>query len=179
MIGLKGCILAVALLAQAATNNSCGAPSGPNPSYETKYNQLSRNQEHNANMSRQAYESLHITENAEVESIRDYIRSVTTPGSVGYVTLFTLGRPIAYYAIKGPVVDCARELTPILHAGGYNNETALDAPNDEGTYGGNEHCHFFKTEDGVFIRWSGEFLYSSQPIRLSEKPLVIDVHESR
>ena len=144
-------------------------------------NSMTDQQAQNALKSVNAYGSVHITENAEIENIQRYITLTTRPGMIGYVTLFTLGRPIAYYTVKGPVTDCNRELTPMLHvtngrgwATGADNGT-VDSPNDEGTYGGNAHCIFFFNEDGVMIRWSGEYLYSSQPIRLSEKPLVITV----
>jgi hypothetical protein len=148
---------------------------------------LGSSQLKNATQSARFYNKIHITENGEMENIQRYVEETTQPGMMGFITLFTLGRPIAYYAVKGPVTDCARELTPMQHPaasyvdpggsnGSYHYEYMADSPNDEGTYGGLSHaCIFFYDENGVLVRWSGEYLYSDKPIRLSEKPLVINV----
>lgn len=145
-------------------------------------NSMTEQQATNALQAVNAYGNTHITENAEIENIQKYIKESTQPGFIGYVTLFTLGRPIAYYAVHGPITGCNRELTPNWHVTngkgwqtGSGNST-VDSPNDEGTYGEGPHCIFFYTEDGVMVRWSGEYLYSDKPIRLSEKPLVIETH---
>lgn len=128
---------------------------------------------------------MHITENGEVENIKRYLEETTAPGMISYVVLFTLGRPIGYYTAKGPITDCNKELTPMNHpdyvyVNGSNMDYTADSPNDEGTYGSsNGQCHFFYTEDGQLIRWTGEFLASDKPIRLSEKPLVINVESGK
>jgi hypothetical protein len=174
VIGFKAGILGVALLAQTVAENDCSGNNAQRYSNSMSSKQLTATQN-----VRHEYEKIHIVENGESENLRRYVQETTQPGLLGYITLFTLGRPIAYYAVKGPVTDCARELTPMLHSidADYHDSSVVDSPNDEGTYGGNEHCHFFYTEDGILIRWSGEFLYSDKPIRLTEKPLVISVKQ--
>lgn len=179
-------VLVGLLLATQSTYSGCTQPASVTAEDTARSNQISDHQIQMASQAARAYQKIRIGENGELQNIVRYVNETTTPGLVGYITLLTLGRPIAYYAVKGPITDCARELTPMTHpASAYiaidNSQTynttdysyTADSPNDEGTYGGNEHCHFFYTESGVLIRWTGEFLYSDAPIRLNEKPLVI------
>lgn len=185
----KTLILGTALLAQAASQTGCGSPTPVTEADTARSNRISDHQVDMAVQAAAGYQKIRVGNNGEIDNIVKYVNETTRPGLVGYVTLLTLGRPIAYYAVKGPVTDCARELTPMQHpiasyipiagsnSSGSNRWTSFeamgDSPNDEGTYGGNEHCHFFYTESGVLIRWTGELLYSDAPIRLTEKPLVI------
>ena len=159
---------ALALVLAVADTSGCASNSDTS-------NTISDHQLTQVDKTRATYDSIRIEKNGELSNIKRYVEETTKPGMLGYVMLFTLGRPIAYYTVSGPVTDCARELTPMLHPISQytSSSSVVDSPNDEGTYGGNEHCHFFYTTDDRLIRWSGEFLYSDNPIRIDEKPLVI------
>ena len=157
-------------------------------------NLISDKQKYNAEQAAKAYESINFTENGELHNLKSYITETMKPKLIGYIVLLTYGQPIARYTTKGPVTDCARELTPMQHpaaahvsianpfqnSGTNQYETMTynaDSPNDEGTYGGAEKCHFFYTESGQLIRWTSDFLWSDQPIRLRQEPLVYEVKE--
>jgi hypothetical protein len=53
------------------------------------------------------------------------------------------------------------------------------APSDEGTYGSSNPYIFYWNIDGVYRQWSGHYLYSTQPMRLTIQPLVVNIEEKK
>lgn len=47
------------------------------------------------------------------------------------------------------------------------------AGSDEGTHVSSNHYVFFWTTAGQYIQWSGNYLYSDKPIRITEQPMVV------
>ena len=189
--------LALIGLIATATAGGCAPPPPPTASDTARSNAMSPEQQNVAVQAGDAYRSAEkkIVRNAEIDNLARYMYEMTRPGELTYVVLFNaMGQPIAYYAVNGPVTDCNRELTPMQHPAAVRvpiidapnsayyddmNYTA-DSPNDEGTYGGgNNKCVFFYTTSNVMVRWTGDFLQSDQPIRLSQEPVVINVHLSK
>lgn len=129
----------------------------------------------------QAANSINFAENAEIENIKRRLELTSDPGLLGYIVLFNgTGQPIEYTTVKGKVTSGSKRLTKPqelkqLTSGGNWTYEVVDAASDEGTYGSSNPYIYFWTTNGVYRQWSGEYLYSDQPIRLSVEPLVVSV----
>lgn len=112
-------------------------------------------------------------DNAEQKNIVKRLELTSQPGLVGYVVLLNdMGKPVHYTMVQGKITSGGKRLTAPdrVHAYGIR-----DAASDEGTWGSsNPYIYFFDT-NGIYFQWTGQYLYSDQPIRLSEEPLVIKV----
>lgn len=126
-------------------------------------------------VAQQAANNIKFTGNAEIENIIKRLQLTSDPGLIGYVVLLNeSGQPILYTTVKGKVTSGSKRLTkPFDWVTGTN--TYVDAPSDEGTYGSSNPYIYFWSQSGQYVQWSGHYLYSDKPIRLSVKPLVVDV----
>jgi hypothetical protein len=82
-----------------------------------------------------------------------------------------MGQPIAYETIKGKITSSGKRLTK--PHGIVNNSVVTPAPSDEGTWGSSDNYIFYWTTNGAYRQWSGLYLYSDQPIRLSQPTLIV------
>lgn len=127
--------------------------------------------------------SLKFTENAEIDNIKARLELTSQPGLIGYVVLLNeAGQPIMYTTVKGKLTSGSKRLTRTQEftclesqsSGGMHCDV-WDSASDEGTYGSSNPYIYFWTQSGQYVQWSGTYLYSDQPIRLSVEPLVIDL----
>lgn len=130
---------------------------------------------------RDAAQSVRFDENAEIENIKYRLQLTSQPGLIGYIVLFNgAGQPILYTTVKGKVTSGSKRLTDpnvclnyFVDADGTMRNHSC--PSDEGTYGSSNPYIFFRDQSGRYHQWSGDYLYSDQPIRLSVEPLVINL----
>lgn len=99
---------------------------------------------------------------------------------VSYVYLVSYGKVMAYHAIRGKVSSLNSYLTAMerlekVSAGGGTQVVTLEAPDQDGSYGKNADGVFFFTTDGTYVEWKGEYLWSDQPLKLSQPPELIQV----
>lgn len=114
--------------------------------------------------------------NAEIDNIKRRLELTADPALQGYIVLFNdMGRPILYTTIKGKVTSGGKRLTPPIREWSIsgNNNALGDAPSDEGTWGSSNPYIFFWTTSGQYIQWSGNYLYSDKPIRITDSPAVM------
>jgi hypothetical protein len=120
----------------------------------------------------EAAKSIQFTENAEIENIRNRIELTSKPGSIGYIVLLNqMGQPIAYETVRGKITSGGKRLTRPFD---YANGTTFPAPSDEGTWGSSDPYIYYWTTSGAYRQWTGTYLYSDQPIRLSQPTLVVE-----
>lgn len=129
----------------------------------------------------QAAQQIDFDENAEIENIKRRLELTSAPGLLGYIILFNdMGQPIKYTTVKGKVTSGSKRLTSPDTVrtygvpGGYASHI-VDAPSDEGTYGSSNPYIYFWDQNGTYIQWSGDYLYSDKPFRLTVEPLVVEV----
>jgi hypothetical protein len=138
-----------------------------------------------ADLAKQAANSIQFTDNAEIANIRDRIELTSKPGLLGYVILLNeSGQPILYEGVKGKITSGGKRLTnPVqkyrMDLGQAYGETLNVAPSDEGTWGGSGEYVFYWNTDGVYRQWNGKYLYSTQPFRLSVQPLVVNINAGK
>ena len=125
-----------------------------------------------------AANSLNFTDNAEIDNIKRRLELTSKPGLMGYVVLLNdAGQPVFYGTIKGKVTSGSKRLTRPrwVDSFGSLNQAITDAPSDEGTYGSSAPYIFFWTTAGAYMQWSGAYLYSDKPIRLSVQPIAVSI----
>lgn len=132
-----------------------------------------------AKIAEKAANNIKFTANAEIENITKRLQITSDPGLMGYVVLLSeSGQPVLYTTVKGKITSGSKRLTkPYEYDSISGSYSLVDAPSDEGTYGSSNPYIFFWSQSGQYVQWSGHYLYSDKPIRLSIKPLVIDVAE--
>lgn len=139
-----------------------------------------------AEKAKQAANSIHFTENAEIENIKKRLELTADPGLLGFVVLLNqMGQPVMYTSVKGKITSGGKRLTKPQTANCYYDAddrdthapcgTVMDAPSDEGTYGHAGEYVYFWTQQGQYIQWNGSYLYSDKPFRLKDAPLVVAV----
>ena len=138
------------------------------------------NKQKQSERAKRAAEAIQFTENSEIENIQKRLKLTSNPGAIGYITLLNeMGQPILYTTVKGKVTSSGKRLTGLeewkfLDAprafGAYNLVTA---PSDEGTYGSSDSYIYFWDTNGQYYQWSGQYLYSDQPYRLTQEPLIV------
>lgn len=133
-----------------------------------------------AKIAERAADNIKFTANAEIENITKRLQITSDPGLMGYVVLLSeSGQPVLYTTVKGKITSGSKRLTKPydfanMGGGGWDK---VESPSDEGTYGSSNPYIYFWSQSGQYVQWSGHYLYSDKPIRLSIKPLVIDVAE--
>lgn len=127
----------------------------------------------------EAANSINFTENSEIDNIKRRLELTSKASQMGYVVLLnSAGQPVMYTTVKGKITSGSKRLTKPDYSsseGAGTNNVVRAAPSDEGTYGSSSEYIFFWTAEGQYIQWNDKYLYSDRPIRLSVKPIVIDV----
>lgn len=140
------------------------------------------NRQQQADKAAAAAQSVRFTENAEIDNIKKRLELTADPGKLGFILLMNqAGQPILYEGVKGKVTSGGKRLTEpdrMFTAGNGNGGTNMavrGSPSDEGTWGSGAHYIFYWNTDGVYRQWSGDYLYSDQPIRMKIEPLVVAI----
>lgn len=121
-----------------------------------------------------------------VNGMRDRARALPTPIAdmpLGYIVLLSeSGAVVGRFVVDGKVSSLNSYLTPDSQyyacSGEYcpsngvfdNNENNW-LPDVDGSYGSNDNGIFFFTTDGKYIEWTGTYLYSDIPFKVSN-PIV-------
>lgn len=120
-----------------------------------------------------------------VNGMRDKANALQSPIAdmpLGYIILFTeSGSVVGKFTVDGKVSSLNSYLTPDSEfyecTGDYCNDGALGnnendwIPDIDGSYGSNDNGIFFFTTDGKYIEWTGTYLYSDIPFKVSD-PIV-------
>ena len=121
------------------------------------------------------------TDNYEQQNIEQRRKLFSKPGKVGYIVLLdSFARPVASYVIDGKPTSSGKRLSRPWDmvrcdtGGGVGGDCVVEAPSDEGLWGSSSPYIYFFTAQGVYVQWSGNYVYQDQPIRLTEKPLIIE-----
>lgn len=137
-----------------------------------------------AQQARDAANQIRFNANAEIDNIRRRLELTSDPNLLGYIVLFNdAGQPILYEGVRGKVTSGSKRLTdpqvvrqvPTYGNNGGQHSVVLNAPSDEGTHGSSNPYIFYWNTDGTYRQWSGQYLYSTQPIRLRVEPVVVNI----
>lgn len=113
------------------------------------------------------------------------IEKINQENMVSYIYLISYGKVMAYYTISGKVSSLNSYLTAMERiekvADGYRGANssypatyiAMEAPDLDGTYGKNVEGIFFFTTEGAYVEWRGEYLWSDQPLKITQPPELV------
>ena len=108
-----------------------------------------------------------------VNGEKEKARAVTRPAEVpmGYCVLFSeMGQVIAQFNVDGKVTSLNSYLQgDYYYNTGGSNQYPL--PDVDGSYGQNDGGIFFFTPQWQYIEWSGEYIYSDTPFKVSDTVL--------
>lgn len=108
-----------------------------------------------------------LTNSSERANLRERLLRFNQPTRLGYVYIFNFGKVEGYYTIEGKVSSIDSQMTtPVLVTQDQNDngQTVIDAPQDDGSYGGNGQGIFFFTTEGAMVETNQDYLYADQPI---------------
>lgn len=132
-----------------------------------------------AQRAKEAANSIHFTENAEIDNIKRRLEQTSKPDALGYIILLNeTGQPVMYTSVKGKITSGGKRLTEPDRK--YDAGPSLgirQAPSDEGTYGSSDPYIFFWNADGQYIQWNGKYLFSDKPFRMKVEPIAVSVKD--
>lgn len=155
--------LFVSLLAAS----TCDAPIQPTPTKQTE-----------ATKAAAAANSIHFTENSEIDNIKRRLELTSQPGLLGFIAIVNAaGAPVLYTCVKGKVTSGGKRLTqPFatydVDRGEFYGTDFAEAPSDEGTWGSSSPYVYWWTCGGQYLQTSENYIYSDQPFRLTAQPLI-------
>lgn len=126
-----------------------------------------------------------ITTSAERKNISGRATLFDNENLTTYIYLLSKqGAVVAFYPVRGKVSSLNSYLTPLDKLVKWDGSACdwsfsgqcyvVSAPDIDGAYGENAAGIFFFTADtGAYIEWNGEYMVSSQPLKLSTQPLLV------
>lgn len=114
----------------------------------------------------------------ECKNLKERERRNSLPNAIGYVYLYNWdGTVKGYFTIKGKVSSTQSQMAPMdvlvdgCNRSGEDCPQAMEAAGDDGSFGPNETGIFFFTTEGVMVTYSGEYVLSDAPLKLSDNKL--------
>lgn len=112
----------------------------------------------------------------ECKNLKERERRNSQPSAIGYVYLYNFdGSVKGYFTIKGKVSSTQSQMGPmddlVNGCGSSACYEVMEAAGDDGSYGPNEAGIFFFTTEGVMVTYSGEYVLSDGPLKLSTNRL--------
>lgn len=115
-----------------------------------------------------------LSHSLERDNLIKKLNFTNNANQLGYVYLLALnGQVIANYTIKGKVSSLNSLLTTPdqLKCSEGSSSSAyacvtMAGPDLDGSYGKNPDGIFFFTTTGAYVEWSGQYVYSSQPLNI-------------
>lgn len=100
-----------------------------------------------------------------------------------YIYLVSYGKVMAEYVAKGKVSSVNSKLTTqeqvvqdpytYTQSGKYGAGLVVESPDLDGSYGTNGDAIFFFTTDNAYVEWSGEFMVSDFPLKMTTPPELV------
>lgn len=122
-----------------------------------------------------------LDDSQERKNFIERLKRLNDSSKVGYVYLVgNQGQIIGYYTIKGKVSSLNSLLTTPEQIvddpnGSYDSgSVVVPSPDLDGSYGANPEGVFFFTTAGAMIEWTGDYMYSDQPMSFTSKPILVE-----
>lgn len=133
----------------------------------------------------------------ELENLNRRLEFINNSNKVSYIYLVDFGKVMAFYTIRGKVssvnsystaseqiVDAYGNPCGTYYKNGSKTEDSMkgwrsddcyvvESPDLDGSYGNNGDGVFFFTTEGAYIEWKGDYMVSSQPLKLQTPPELV------
>lgn len=107
-------------------------------------------------------------------NIKRRLETLNKENQTSYIYLLSYGNVMAYYTVSGKVSSLNTYMVPseqIIndpHGDLSAGSVLMEAPDIDGTYGQNANGIFFFTTEGAYVEWKGDYLWSDQPLRVTQ-----------
>lgn len=117
-----------------------------------------------------------LNDSLERRNLRERLLRYNNPSKISYIYLLSnTGGMYAFFTVKGKVSSNSSQMTTdqITHwacnggNGGHCDNLVVNAPQDDGSYGGAEPGIFFFTSDNVMVTWDGPYLLTDAPMKVN------------
>lgn len=141
-------------------------------------NQNAKSVEENQKRLQQAIPAPRLDTSLERQNLVERLQRINSQNMSGYIYLLSYGRVVAFYPVRGKVTSLnaylmAGESVSRPYIGDCCGPITLEQPDYDGAYGKNAEGVFFFTTEGVYVEWSGQYLFSDQPLKIAIEPLLI------
>lgn len=115
----------------------------------------------------------------ERQNLVERLERLNQQNMSGFIYLLSYGRVVASYPIRGKVTSLnaylmAGEAPQRFSVGGGYETIMVEQPDYDGAYGENDGGIFFFTADtGAYVEWAGDYLFSDQPLKLNQEPMMV------
>lgn len=112
----------------------------------------------------------------ERKNLIERLERLNKEDGIGYVYLLSKsGSVMAFYTIRGKVSSLNSLLTTPEQVAVVNGlNFTLPSPDFDGSYGKNPEGIFFFTTGGALVEWSGDYMFSDQPLKMSTAPVLVE-----
>lgn len=120
----------------------------------------------------------------ERKNLIERLKRLNTENRIGYVYLLSRsGSVMAFYTISGKVsslnslLTTPEQVTTVCQHNSQAPDCAqhvLPSPDFDGSYGKNPEGIFFFTTAGALVEWSGDYMYSDQPLHMTTQPVLVE-----
>ena len=122
-----------------------------------------------------------LTKSLERENWIRRLELLNDENKIFYIYLVSYGKVMAEYVAKGKVSSVNSKLTtqeqivedPHTSSMDGRNGKVVESPDLDGSYGTNGDAIFFFTSSGAYVEWSGEFMVSDFPMKLTTPPELV------
>lgn len=117
----------------------------------------------------------------ERANLVERLKRINQQNMSGFIYLLSYGRVVASYPIRGKVTSLnaylmAAEAPMRDPVGTMDGRQSLmvEQPDYDGAYGKNADGIFFFTADSnAYVEWAGDYLFSDQPLKLNQEPMMV------
>lgn len=123
-----------------------------------------------------------LSNSLERENLIRRLDLLNDENKIFYIYLVSYGKVMAEYVAKGKVSSVNSKLTtqeqivrdPFAYSSGDGRQgKVVESPDLDGSYGTNGDAIFFFTTDGAYVEWSGEFMVSDFPLKMTTPPELV------
>ncbi len=116
----------------------------------------------------------------ERANLVERLKRINQQNMSGYIYLLSYGRVVASYPIRGKVTSLNAYLMagerPMddPHGSIDAGSVMVEQPDYDGAYGKNaEGIFFFTADSNAYVEWAGDYLFSDQPLKLNQEPMMV------
>jgi hypothetical protein len=109
----------------------------------------------------------------ERANLAERLQRINQQNMSGFIYLLSYGRVVASYPIRGKVTSLNAYLTQGETPCSIDGRMC-ETPDYDGAYGKNaEGVFFFTADSNAYVEWAGDYLFSDQPLRLNQEPMMV------
>lgn len=114
-------------------------------------------------------------------NLKRYLQEINKEDRISYIYLISYGKVMAFYTLKGKVTYCSSKLTTrdqVIEVGTHRSSGGfsrhvVESPGLDGSYGPSEDAIFFWTTEGVLVQWRGDYMWCSEPLKMTTPPELV------